>query len=76
VKEKESWDLKDNTQKIEAATKKKDEGNVWFKIGKYARASKRYGKVIISRYWCKITLCNCCISCPFHSKVFLLFYRL
>jgi FK506-binding protein 4/5 len=47
VKEKESWDLKDSTQKIEAATKKKDEGNVWFKIGKYVNASKRYGKVIV-----------------------------
>ncbi|KAK3154129.1 hypothetical protein QOZ80_2BG0186510 [Eleusine coracana subsp. coracana] len=45
-KEKESWDLKDNTEKIEAAAKKKDEGNVWFKIGKYARASKRYGKAL------------------------------
>ncbi|KAL6634324.1 hypothetical protein ACP70R_026995 [Stipagrostis hirtigluma subsp. patula] len=45
-KEKESWDMKDNAEKIEAATKKKDEGNVWFKMGKYARASKRYGKAL------------------------------
>ncbi|TVU01541.1 hypothetical protein EJB05_53007 [Eragrostis curvula] len=45
-KEKESWDLKKNSEKIEAAAKKKDEGNVWFKIGKYARASKRYGKAL------------------------------
>uniref|UniRef100_A0ACD5Z275 Uncharacterized protein n=1 Tax=Avena sativa TaxID=4498 RepID=A0ACD5Z275_AVESA len=45
-KEKESWELKDNTEKIEAAGKKKDEGNVWFKMGKYARASKRYGKAL------------------------------
>ncbi|CAM0945516.1 unnamed protein product [Alopecurus aequalis] len=45
-KEKESWDMKDNTEKIEAAAKKKDEGNVWFKMGKYARASKRYGKAL------------------------------
>uniref|UniRef100_A0A0E0P7R0 peptidylprolyl isomerase n=1 Tax=Oryza rufipogon TaxID=4529 RepID=A0A0E0P7R0_ORYRU len=43
-KEKESWDLKDNAEKIEAAAKKKDEGNVWFKMGKYAKASKRYEK--------------------------------
>lgn len=43
-KEKESWDLKSNTEKIEAAAKKKDEGNVWFKMGKYAKASKRYDK--------------------------------
>jgi len=37
--------LKTNTEKIEAAAKKKDEGNVWFKMGKYAKASKRYEKV-------------------------------
>ncbi|KAF0893884.1 hypothetical protein E2562_031419 [Oryza meyeriana var. granulata] len=43
-KEKESWDLKDNAEKIEAASKKKDEGNVWFKMGKYAKAAKRYEK--------------------------------
>ncbi|KAK6259721.1 hypothetical protein SCA6_014195 [Theobroma cacao] len=43
VKEKESWDI--NTQeKIEAAGKKKEEGNVLFKAGKYVRASKRYEK--------------------------------
>jgi hypothetical protein len=33
------------TEKIEAALKKKEEGNVLFKAGKYARASKRYEKV-------------------------------
>jgi len=43
-KEKESWDLKSNAEKIEAAAKKKEEGNVWFKMGKYAKASKRYEK--------------------------------
>ncbi|KAM3366962.1 hypothetical protein ACQJBY_015945 [Aegilops geniculata] len=43
-KEKESWDLKSNSEKIEAAAKKKDEGNAWFKMGKYAKASKRYEK--------------------------------
>lgn len=32
-------------EKIEAAGKKKEEGNVLFKAGKYARASKRYEKV-------------------------------
>jgi len=37
--------LKTNTEKIEAAAKKKNEGNVWFKMGKYAKASKRYEKV-------------------------------
>ncbi|KAL6967967.1 Peptidyl-prolyl cis-trans isomerase fkbp65 [Sarracenia purpurea var. burkii] len=42
-KEKESWDM--NTQeKIEASSKKKEEGNVLFKAGKYAKASKRYEK--------------------------------
>ncbi|XP_061363757.1 peptidyl-prolyl cis-trans isomerase FKBP62-like isoform X2 [Gastrolobium bilobum] len=45
VKEKESWDL--NTQeKIEAAGKKKEEGNALFKAGKYERASNRYEKAI------------------------------
>jgi hypothetical protein len=56
VQEKESWELKDNAEKIEAAAKKKDEGNVWFKMGKYARASKRYGKVKISTLLRKVTL--------------------
>ncbi|XP_042515821.1 peptidyl-prolyl cis-trans isomerase FKBP62-like isoform X2 [Macadamia integrifolia] len=43
VKEKESWDM--NTQeKIEAAGKKKEDGNALFKAGKYARASKKYEK--------------------------------
>ena len=36
-----------NQEKIEAAGKKKEEGNVLFKSGKFARASKRYEKVII-----------------------------
>uniref|UniRef100_A0A6M2FAR1 peptidylprolyl isomerase n=1 Tax=Populus davidiana TaxID=266767 RepID=A0A6M2FAR1_9ROSI len=43
TKENESWDM--NTQeKIEAAGKKKEEGNAWFKAGKYERASRRYEK--------------------------------
>lgn len=46
MQEKESWDM--NTQeKIEAAGKKKEEGNVLFKAGKYERASKRYEKVLV-----------------------------
>lgn len=32
-------------EKIEAAGKKKEQGNTLFKAGKYARASKRYEKV-------------------------------
>ncbi|KAL4285149.1 hypothetical protein GQ457_16G027880 [Hibiscus cannabinus] len=45
VKEKESWEM--NTQeKIEAAGKKKEEGNALFKAGKYERASKRYEKAV------------------------------
>ncbi|KAF5193405.1 Peptidylprolyl isomerase [Thalictrum thalictroides] len=43
VKEKESWDM-NTPEKIEAAGKKKEEGNALFKAGKYARASKRYEK--------------------------------
>ncbi|KAH7277619.1 hypothetical protein KP509_39G059500 [Ceratopteris richardii] len=42
-KEKASWDM-DNAEKIEAAGKKKEDGNILFKAGKYARASKKYGK--------------------------------
>lgn len=33
-------------EKIEAASKKKEEGNSKFKAGKYALASKRYEKVL------------------------------
>lgn len=32
-------------EKIEAAGKKKEEGNAFFKAGKYSKASKRYEKV-------------------------------
>ncbi|XP_044494603.1 peptidyl-prolyl cis-trans isomerase FKBP62-like [Mangifera indica] len=42
-KEKESWDM-NTLEKIEAAGKKKEEGNTLFKAGKYAKASKRYEK--------------------------------
>ncbi|KAJ4838881.1 Peptidyl-prolyl cis-trans isomerase fkbp65 [Turnera subulata] len=44
-KEKESWDMS-NEEKVEAAGVKKEEGNVLFKAGKYARASKRYEKAV------------------------------
>ncbi|KAL5540767.1 hypothetical protein UlMin_044090 [Ulmus minor] len=44
-KEKESWDL-NTEEKIVAAGRKKKKGNVLFKVGKYARASKRYDKTV------------------------------
>ncbi|KAL3604675.1 hypothetical protein D5086_005534 [Populus alba] len=44
-KEKESWDM-NTDEKIEAAGKKKEEGNVLFKAGKYVKASKRYEKAV------------------------------
>ncbi|XP_038899656.1 peptidyl-prolyl cis-trans isomerase FKBP62-like [Benincasa hispida] len=44
-KEKESWEM-NNQEKVEAAGKKKEEGNVLFKSGKFARASKRYEKAV------------------------------
>ncbi|XP_027908240.1 peptidyl-prolyl cis-trans isomerase FKBP62-like [Vigna unguiculata] len=44
-KDKESWDM-NTPEKIEAAGKKKEEGNALFKAGKYARASKRYEKAV------------------------------
>lgn len=43
VKEKESWDM-NTAEKIEAAGKKKEEGNALFKVAKYFRASKKYEK--------------------------------
>eukprot|EP01018_Ginkgo_biloba_P039856 Gb_32210 [translate_table: standard] len=43
TKEKESWDM-DTPEKIEAAKKKKEEGNALFKGGKYQRAAKKYEK--------------------------------
>ncbi|KAH6809047.1 FKBP-type peptidyl-prolyl cis-trans isomerase family protein [Perilla frutescens var. frutescens] len=45
VKEKESWDMS-TEEKITAAGKKKEEGNIWFRAGKYERASKRYVKAV------------------------------
>ncbi|XP_042042379.1 peptidyl-prolyl cis-trans isomerase FKBP62-like isoform X2 [Salvia splendens] len=45
VKEKESWDM-NNEEKIAASGKKKEEGNTWFRAGKYARASQRYEKAV------------------------------
>ncbi|KAF8016238.1 hypothetical protein BT93_H1674 [Corymbia citriodora subsp. variegata] len=45
VKEKESWEM-NNQEKIEAAARKKEEGNAAFKAGKYARASRRYEKAV------------------------------
>jgi len=43
--EKESWDM-NTLEKIEGAGKKKEEGNALFKASKYAKASKRYEKLI------------------------------
>jgi FK506-binding protein 4/5 len=34
-----------NSEKIEAATRKKEEGNLLFKTGKYQQAGKKYDKV-------------------------------
>lgn len=48
--EKESWDM-NTEEKIEAAGKKKEEGNALFKAGKYLRASKRYEKVNIRLFF-------------------------
>ncbi|KAL7209375.1 hypothetical protein ACSBR1_030997 [Camellia fascicularis] len=45
VKEKESWEMS-TQEKVEAAGKKKEEGNALFKAGKYERASKRYEKAV------------------------------
>ncbi|GMI94014.1 hypothetical protein like AT5G48570 [Hibiscus trionum] len=45
MKEKESWEM-NTPEKIEAAGKKKEEGNALFKAGKYERASKRYENAV------------------------------
>jgi len=44
-KEKESWDM-DTEEKINAATKRKEEGNSLFKDSKFARATKKYKRAL------------------------------
>nr|GEW06799.1 70 kDa peptidyl-prolyl isomerase-like [Tanacetum cinerariifolium] len=44
-KEKALWEMATN-EKIEAAGKKKEEGNVLFKSGKYQRAAKKYDRAV------------------------------
>ncbi|KAL5777574.1 hypothetical protein ACOSP7_010500 [Xanthoceras sorbifolium] len=43
IKEKAPWEM-NNQEKIEAAGRKKEEGNLLFKNGKYQRAGKKYDK--------------------------------
>lgn len=43
IKEKAPWELNSN-EKIEVAGRKKEEGNLLFKSGKYQRAAKKYDK--------------------------------
>ncbi|KAI4337067.1 hypothetical protein L6164_015525 [Bauhinia variegata] len=43
IKEKAPWELSNN-EKIEVAGRKKEEGNILFKNGKYQRAGKKYDK--------------------------------
>ncbi|KAL5573746.1 hypothetical protein UlMin_023343 [Ulmus minor] len=57
-KEKESWDL-NTEEKIVAAGRKKKEGNVLFKVGKYARASKRYNKAKALKVACNLNNAAC-----------------
>lgn len=45
LQDKDSWDMKNTQEKIEGAIIKKEQGNSWFKAGKYERAAKRYEKV-------------------------------
>ncbi|XVF36447.1 hypothetical protein REPUB_Repub19eG0059300 [Reevesia pubescens] len=45
IKEKAPWEL-NSQEKIEAAGKKKEEGNMLFKSGKYQRAGKKYDKAV------------------------------
>lgn len=50
------------SEKIEAAGKKKEEGNALFKAGKIARASKRYEKVSTIMFKIMIILNYCSIG--------------
>lgn len=45
IKEKAPWEL-NIQEKIDAAGKKKEEGNILFKSGKYQRAGKKYDKAV------------------------------
>ncbi|RWW24380.1 hypothetical protein BHE74_00005158 [Ensete ventricosum] len=54
---KESWDL-NTAEKIEAAGKKKEEGNALFKLGKHAKASERYEKALYRRAQAYMHLCD------------------
>ena len=49
----------DTTEKIEAARKKKEDGNALFKAGKYLRASKKYDK---ASCWPRHFVCSLLIS--------------
>ncbi|XP_024521648.1 70 kDa peptidyl-prolyl isomerase [Selaginella moellendorffii] len=46
VKAKDSWDLHKAEEKLQEATVRKDEGNVLYKAGKFARASKKYEQAL------------------------------
>lgn len=59
-----------NTQeKIEAAGKKKEEGNTLFKAGKYARASKRYERV-------RTQTCSSCYVCLKENHVWVVEFNI
>ncbi|XP_042006210.1 peptidyl-prolyl cis-trans isomerase FKBP62-like isoform X2 [Salvia splendens] len=45
IREKAPWEMS-TPERIEAATRKKEEGNQLFKIGKYQRAAKKYEKAV------------------------------
>ncbi|XWS24094.1 hypothetical protein CRYUN_Cryun28dG0071400 [Craigia yunnanensis] len=45
IKEKAPWEL-NRREKIDASEKKKEEGNILFKSGKYQRAGKKYDKAV------------------------------
>ncbi|XVE55731.1 hypothetical protein DITRI_Ditri03aG0181800 [Diplodiscus trichospermus] len=45
IKEKAPWKL-NSQEKIDAAAKKKEEGNIFFKSGKYQQAGKKYDKAV------------------------------
>lgn len=44
IKERAPWEM-NNRERIEEAGRKKEEGNLLFKAGKFRRAEKKYDKV-------------------------------
>lgn len=58
-KEKAPWEMT-SQERIDAAARKKEEGNLLFKDGKYLRAGKKYDKVVLCTTFLEILAAPCC----------------